>query len=118
MKTQTKNITLGLVISAIAALSTGTLAASQKTVLGELSEEQVVSLALQVQPGTLHHIEREIEQGKAVFEVEVTTAEGEVELILDAQSGEVLARKIDDDSSDKEDHDSDSENDDAEDSDD
>jgi uncharacterized membrane protein YkoI len=108
MKKHTRNIVLGLMASSIVAISTGVVAA-QKVDSENLSEAQAIEIALQAQPGTLHEIESETEQGKAVFEVEIITAEGEVELILDAQSGEVLARKMEDESDDEKDHHSDSE---------
>ncbi len=99
MRKQARNITFGLLAATLVATGTGTLVAAQSAPVSEhLSEAQAVELALQAQPGTLHEVEKEIEQGKAVFEVEITTAEGEFELILDAKSGEVLAKKLDDDS--------------------
>lgn len=91
----------------IAAGLTGTsLAAAAQTDTSEtplqsdLSISQVSEIALGAQAGTIEEIELENENGKAVFEVEIKTDTGEVEVLIDAATGDVLAMEQDDENDD------------------
>lgn len=96
----------------IAAGLTGTSLAvaaqtSEAPLQSDLSIAQVSEIALGAQAGTIEEIELENEDGKAVFEVEIKTETGEVEVMIDAATGEVLAMEQDDDSNDDDDNDED-----------
>lgn len=71
----------------------------------DLSISQVSEIALGAQAGTIEEIELENEDGKAVFEVEIKTDTGEVEVMIDAATGDVLSMEQDDDGDDDEDGD-------------
>lgn len=95
-------LTLALTTAAVAstyalATNTSNLATQSSAPSATLTLEQASHLALKAQPGSLKEIDQDVENGRAVFEVEVATADGNVELILDANSGEVLALRADDD---------------------
>ena len=100
MNTVSKFIAAGLVATGLAG---GTLAyaatdkANKAPLTSDLTIEQVSAIALKAQPGTIEEIELERKDGKVVFEVEVKTDKGEVEVLVDATSGQVLAMEADDD---------------------
>ena len=99
-----------LAATLIATGLTGTsLAVAAQTGAGEtplqsdLSISQVSEIALGAQAGTIEEIELEREDGKAVFEVEIKTDTGEVEVMIDAATGDVLSMEQDDDNDDDDD---------------
>lgn len=92
-KVNTKFVAI-LVASTIAATSALALGAG-KQLADELTLERAAQLALQAQPGQLLAVEREYERGRAVFEVEIETAQGQVELMLDAHTAQFVAHRID-----------------------
>lgn len=65
--------------------------------LAKITPEQAKAAALAAVPGTAGQVELESEDGKVVFGVEVTTANGaRMDVKVDAGNGEVLAREPDD----------------------
>lgn len=102
MNTLTKYATAGLVALG---LSTTGLAVAQTTsessgdtaVTTSISFEEALAIAREAQPGSVEEIERDREDGVTVFEVEIETAEGEVEVMIDATTGEVLSVETEDD---------------------
>lgn len=63
-------------------------------------------IALQTVPGTLSEVEFELEKGKAVWEASVIAADGtETDLLIDAETGQVLASQLAADDHDDEDDD-------------
>ena len=72
-----------------------------------LTEEQVIEIALLEVPGEVEEVALENHRGRQFFEVEVIAADGgeEVEIRIDADSGEVLKVKADDDDCDDDDED-------------
>ena len=76
---------------------------SAQTVAGEtgLSEEQVIAIALAEVPGEVLEIELEREDGMAVYEVEILSADGaEMEVEIAADTGEVLEVEAEEDDKD------------------
>lgn len=56
-----------------------------------LSEDQIIEIALSEIPGEVTEVEQERRRGQSIFEVEVTGEDGiEMELAIDAQTGEIL----------------------------
>ncbi|WP_150526533.1 PepSY domain-containing protein [Roseibium sediminis] len=72
-----------------------------------ISIQQASDIALGEVSGTVTEIELENERGVLVYDVEVASATGEVELQIDAASGQILAKKLDDDKHDDDDDDRD-----------
>ena len=68
-----------------------------------ISIQQAWDIALGEVSGTVTEIELENERGVLVYDVEVASATGEVELQIDAASGQILAKKLDDDKHDDDD---------------
>ena len=64
-----------------------------------ISMEQAIAIAKQLSGGGwVEEAEFELEDGVAVYEVELNMADGsEVEIMIDAQSGEVLAQETEED---------------------
>lgn len=98
MNTITKIATAGLVAlgitgAGVAVAQTATDSNSEPTI----TIEEALAIAQEAQAGTVEEIERDREDGVAVFEVEIATADGEYEVIIDAATGEVLAVDKDDD---------------------
>lgn len=100
MMRKVAKIILGTAFSAVALSSlaiAGTDNQIANSLTAKLSSEQATTLALQMQPGTLQEIELESEDGKMVFDIEIVTQDGEVELLLDANTGELLAMEREND---------------------
>lgn len=58
--------------------------------------EEVVEAATERYPGRLLEVELEREEGRLVYEVELVTEGGEyIEVLVDAETGEVLGREKD-----------------------
>eukprot|EP00903_Cladosiphon_okamuranus_P002099 g2097.t1 len=107
-KTTAKIFAATLIATGLAGTSLAVAAQTSETPLqSDLSIAQVSEIALGAQAGTIEEIELENEDGKAVFEVEIKTETGEVEVMIDAATGEVLAMEQDDDSDDDDDNDED-----------
>ncbi len=67
-----------------------------------LTEEQVIEIALMEVPGEVTEVELEERRGNNYYEVEITAEDGsEMEVKIAAESGEVLKVKADDDSCNK-----------------
>lgn len=93
----------------VAALAFSPAIAAQPTI----TFDQAGDIALESAPGTLQEIELDSENGRQVWEVEIKTLEGESEITLDAETGDVLAESFEDDDDDHEDHDDDDDDDDG-----
>ena len=64
----------------------------------KITEDEAINTALEKVPGTVNEIELEVENGTVVYEIEVLSTDGtEQEVIVDAQTGEVLKVEADDD---------------------
>lgn len=71
-----------------------------------VTKAQATEIALQKVPGTVDEVELEKEDGKVVWEVEIIAAnKQEHELLIDANSGEIIKQELDDDDHDDDDHD-------------
>ncbi|WP_305987341.1 PepSY domain-containing protein [Roseibium sp. MMSF_3544] len=92
-------IAVGLTGTSLAIAAQGTTESAP--LKSDLSIEQVSEIALKAQDGTIEAIELEREDGKAVFEVEIRSAAGEVEVLIDAATGDVISTELDDDDDDK-----------------
>lgn len=91
----------------------GTVSAQLAADATGLSEEQVIEIALMEVPGEVTEVEKERSRGKQIFEVEVLGEDGtEMEVLIAAETGEILKVKAEGDGCDK-DHD-DEDDDDAE----
>ena len=97
-----------LAVGGIAMVSAQT--AAEQT---NLTEEQVIKIALMEVPGEVTEVELEERRGNSYYEVEVTAEDGrEMELKISADSGEVLKVREDDEDCDKHgDHDDDDDDD-------
>lgn len=63
-----------------------------------ISMEAALAIALTEVPGSVIEAELEDEDGKVVWEIEVATAAGtEMELLVDANSGEIISSQPDED---------------------
>ena len=62
-----------------------------------LSLDQAIAIALHAVPGTLREAELDRERGTWVYEVELATTTGEVDVEIDGDRGVVLAIERDDD---------------------
>jgi len=57
----------------------------------KITEDEAINAALEKVPGTVNEIELEVENGTVVYEIKVLSTDGtEQEVIVDAQTGEVL----------------------------
>ena len=65
------------------------------TKLAKISEADAKAKALAAVPGTANDVRLEHEDGFVVYSVEVTTTSGDVEVIVDAGNGAVLAQEAD-----------------------
>lgn len=90
MKTNTKIVLASVVALGLTGASLAYATQKQK-IETDLTLDQVSEIALAAQPGTIEEIELEMEDGIAVFEVEIETPTGEVEVLIDATNGEVLS---------------------------
>ena len=63
-----------------------------------LTFDEAIAIALEAQPGTIAEVALDRANGRVVIDIEVVDAAGnEVEMALDAESGEILWTHIDDD---------------------
>ncbi|WP_375253749.1 PepSY domain-containing protein [Yoonia sp.] len=63
-----------------------------------LSEEQVIAIALLEVPGEVNEVELEREHGKQIYEVEIIAEDGtEMEVEINAETGDVLKVSADGD---------------------
>ena len=98
MNTLTKITTAGLVAlgmsgAGIAVAQTAADTNPETTI----TINEALAIAQEAQAGTVEEIERDREAGVVVYEVEIATADGEVEVIIDAATGEVLSVEQEDD---------------------
>jgi len=81
-----------------------------------LTEEQVIEIALSVIPGEVQEVELEREDGMQVYEIEILSANGsEMEVEVNALTGDVLEVEAEDDDDHDDDHDDDCDDDDEDD---
>lgn len=76
---------------------------SAQTVAAEtgLTADQIMELALQEVPGDVTEMDRDREDGQTVWEVEIMTADGtEMEVILAADTGDIIEVAAEDDDKD------------------
>jgi uncharacterized iron-regulated membrane protein len=102
MNTLTKHATAGLVAlglsgTGLAFAQTASESPSETAATTSISFEEALAIAREAQPGSVEEIERDREDGVTVFEVEIETADGEVEVMIDATTGEVLEIEAEDD---------------------
>ncbi len=91
-------IALGIAaLAAVLAAEVSVHAAPAKK--SEISIEKAARIALERVPGgVVEEIERDIELGKVVYEVDVRGPDGrEHDIVIDASNGKVLSDRIDDD---------------------
>ncbi|WP_062351819.1 PepSY domain-containing protein [Bacillus kwashiorkori] len=62
-----------------------------------ISSEMAKEIALDEVQGTIDSVELDDEMYKQVYEVEVNTSDKEIEMKIDAKSGEIIKKEIDDD---------------------
>jgi uncharacterized membrane protein YkoI len=61
-----------------------------------LTEEQVIEIALTEIPGEVQEVELENRRGTQIYGIEILSADGEeMEVVIDAQTGDVLRVKAD-----------------------
>jgi uncharacterized membrane protein YkoI len=71
-----------------------------------LTEAQIIEIALTEVPGEVTEVELENRRGKAIYEVEILSADGtEMEVILAADTGDILKTRADDKDCDRDDGD-------------
>ena len=94
-----KLITSGVLASMILAAGTAGMVSAQSAAEATgLSEEQAIEIALAEVGGELQEAELEREDGMSVFEIEILTADGtEVEVEINAETGEILEIDEEDD---------------------
>ncbi|WP_371170819.1 PepSY domain-containing protein [Aliiroseovarius sp. 2305UL8-7] len=94
----TKLITAGALSGLILAGSiAGAVSAQSVADATNLTEEQVIEIALSEVPGEVTEVELEDRRGKQIYEVEITDADGvEREVKIAADTGDVLKVKTDD----------------------
>ena len=77
-----------------------------------VTEQESKEIALERIPGTVEEVELEDEDGHVVYEVELKSENGdEHEVIIDAQTGDILVVESDDDNDDNNDDDDDDDDD-------
>lgn len=99
----TKHITGGALIGLVLAGGlTGMVSAQSAADATNLTEEQVIEIALMEVAGDVTEVDLEQRRGGAVYEVEVTAEDGsEMEVLIAADSGDVLKVKADGEGCDK-----------------
>lgn len=79
-------------------------AAAQKN--AAITSDMAITIAEQITGGKAEEAEFELEDGKAIYEVEIIMADGtELEVEIDAESGTVLSQKEEDEDEDDDDKD-------------
>ncbi len=96
----TNMIKIGALSGLIAAGGIATMVSAQTAAeQTNLTEEQIIEIALMEVPGEVTEIELEERRGNTFYEVEITTENGdEMELKIAAEDGEVLRIKEDSES--------------------
>ena len=84
-------------VSWIAAANANTDEAAQAAKVA-IAQDQAVNIALQAVPGTVVESEFESEDGVSLWEIEILDANQQVtEVEVDANTGEILSQKVDND---------------------
>lgn len=82
-------------------LLSGGVALSAKSMEKEpaISAQQAIEIALSAVPGVIHEVELEKDDNRLAWEVELISAQDslEYELLINANTGEVIEQKIEDD---------------------
>ena len=82
----------------------GSVSAQSVADATSLTEEQVIAIALAEVPGDVTEVEIERERGLQIFEIEILARDGaEMEVEIDAQTGDVLKVKAEGKDCDKQD---------------
>jgi len=108
----TKTPTKVALIAAALALGVSSTALYAQTDAGSQSEitlDQAIAIAEAETGGTVLEAEWETEDGVRLIEIEMNTATGELEVLIDPVSGDVLSVEADDDDDDDGDEDGDDE---------
>lgn len=80
---------------------TGMVSAQSVAEATGLTADQAIAIALTEVPGELTEVEREYENGRQVFEIEIIDADGaEIEVEIDAETGDILTVEVDDEGKD------------------
>lgn len=99
-----KNIIAGTALTGLvlAGAIAGTVSAQSTAAATGLTEEQVIEIALAQVPGEVIEVELETEDGQQIFEVEILGLDGvEMEVEIDANTGDVLEVEADGEGCDK-----------------
>ncbi|MEM8744664.1 MAG: L-dopachrome tautomerase-related protein [Pseudomonadota bacterium] len=97
MITTTKPLALALALGFFAAPAH----ASETNAAAFLSVEEAIAIALEAQPGTIGEAELDQFEGRPAYDIEVVNEAGqEIEFKVDAETGEILNKWIDDDPTD------------------
>ncbi len=101
----TKHITAGALAGLLLTAGVvGTVSAQTAAEATGLTADQAIKIALMEVPGEVQEAELETEDGMRIFEVEILTADGvEMELEIDATTGEILEVEAEDDDDDDDD---------------
>ncbi|MEM8915450.1 MAG: PepSY domain-containing protein [Pseudomonadota bacterium] len=98
MNTLTKITTASLVALGIAGAGVAVAQTATETdPAATITMNEALAIAQEAQAGTVEEIERDREDGAVVYEVDIATADGDVEVIIDAATGEVLSVEQEDD---------------------
>ena len=88
----------------IAAGTAGMVSAQSVASATALPEEQIIAIALAEVPGEVTEVELENEDGILAYEVELIAADGsEMEVMINAETGEIIEIEAEDDDCDKDD---------------
>lgn len=99
-------LTAGLSMNLAADSDNAATAAAQQN--AKISMIQAINIAEQATGGKSAEAEFELEDGTAIYEVEIAMADGsEVEVTIDAQSGSILSQEVEDEDDEKDDDDKD-----------
>ena len=99
-------VTVGFSTSLLAHSNDAATTAAQQN--SAVSMEQAIEIAEQVTGGKKADAEFELENGQAIYEVEITMTNGsEVEVTIDAQSGAILSQETENDNDDHKEEDDD-----------
>ena len=97
MTTTSKSLAIGMALSLLATPALAQTTAQTPAAVS-LTVEEAIAIALEAQPGTIGEAELDRFEGRPAYDIEVINATGdEVEFKVDAETGEILNRWIDDD---------------------
>jgi hypothetical protein len=102
-----KRVVCGTIAAVLVAggLLTGSPAFAQEQPSGEITPQQARDAAVAAVPGTVLEVEREREDGKVIYEVEIRQDDGRlIEVVVGASTGVVLETEVEDE---EDDHDGD-----------